>query len=692
VRRKQANQDDLTLYLYQPVSAASRNKKLDVGEVEMHTFLDLTQQFFAWKEFVDRQKIPPELSPVLVNSWKRCLARLNPYSEVPLRHLNADHLLAAQVASFDLLSIARPVMEDIYQFIEHSDTIIVLVNSAGIILDLLGDPEMLESAQQMGIVQGTLVSESQVGTNAFGLALNDRIPVSVVGPENFLRRFHDFTGTAAPVFDLSGHLLGALGLLYPAHRHHPHSLGLVVMGARAIEGQRQSDQLLAEQNSRLAQLNVILAANSDGVMVWNSEGVLMHINPAAARIFGLPEQASLGRQIGELICYPAFVKDAIEKGTPFTDVEANLEVEGRSISCVLSLRYVLNDDKRQWVIAIVRQAKDVRRLVQSQVGSYASLTLADIIGESREIRHVRRFIKSAANAQASVFIRGETGTGKIPVASAIHNESSRRDGPFMIFACAAVPSEIAVNELLGFDKGLFSNSPGGRPSKFELAHGGTLYFQDVDALPLEAQGVLLNVIDFGIVQRLGSSRPIEVDVRIIASSSAIMEELIAKGNFRPDLFYRLSSFEIRMPPLRERLDDLPLLVDRIAMRLSRQLHRSLRVDESVIDLLIKYSWPGNVRELEAVLGHAAVQAGFSSVIEPAHLPDYIHHLKALPANGTSSLKVRSLDELEREVILNAVGVCNGNVSEMARLLGIGRTTAWRRLRTYGISPADFRSE
>jgi transcriptional regulator of acetoin/glycerol metabolism len=136
---------------------------------------------------------------------------------------------------------------------------------------------------------------------------------------------------------------------------------------------------------------------------------------------------------------------------------------------------------------------------------------------------------------------------------------------------------------------------------------------------------------------------------------------------------------------------LPLLVDRIVMRLSRQLHYPLKVSEGVIDLLRKYSWPGNVRELEAVLGHAAVQAGFSSMIAPVHLPDYIRHPKALPANGASTPKVHSLDVLERETILNAVGVCNGNVSEMARLLGIGRTTAWRKLKTYGISPDDFRN-
>jgi transcriptional regulator with PAS, ATPase and Fis domain len=235
------------------------------------------------------------------------------------------------------------------------------------------------------------------------------------------------------------------------------------------------------------------------------------------------------------------------------------------------------------------------------------------------MQRVRRFVAAAAYVKTSILIRGEVGTGKNPIASAIHNQSLRREGPFMIFACSSVPSELVVSELSGVEKGASSSIPGGRPSKFELANHGTLYFQDVDALPLQAQGMLLNLIDLGIIQRLGSQRPIPVDVRIIASTSADIEKQISQGNFRSDLFYRLSAFEITTPPLRNRLEDLPVLVDHIIRRLSGQFDHQIEVDPGVIEVLRNYPWPGNIRELEAVLGRAAMQAGFSGVIAPKNL-------------------------------------------------------------------------
>jgi len=232
--------------------------------------------------------------------------------------------------------------------------------------------------------------------------------------------------------------------------------------------------------------------------------------------------------------------------------------------------------------------------------------------------------------------------------------------------------------------------PGGRPSKFELARGGTIYFQDVEALPLEAQGVLLNVIDLGIVQRLGSNKPVEVDVRIIAASSADLEASIAKGNFRSDLFYRLSSFEVRIPPLRERLKDLPVLTERITNRLSRQLNHQLSLDPGVMDELRVYPWPGNIRELEAVLGRAVTQAGFSGVIAPAHLPEYIRYPLELSGDPQNLNQIHSLSEVERQTILQTARLCSGNVSQMARILGVGRTTIWRKLKAFDVSPQDFR--
>ena len=656
----------------------------------MEDISELDQILSAWNAFIDRGELLPTIDWNVANSWKRCRGRLNPHRDEPLKRLSSEHLLSSQVARFELLSVARPIMEDVYQFVERSDSAVVLTNRAGYILDMLGDTEMLELLEHFGILSGTSLSESEMGTNAFGTSLFEGIPVRVVGAEHFLSRFHELAEAAAPIFNLKGRTLGALGVFTPAHRHHAHSLGLAVAGARAIEGLRQSDHLLAEQNSQLTQIKTILATNSDGIVVWDAKQVLMQINPAAEEILGIPARVMLGRHIYEFISYPEFLRQAVEEREPVSDAEVNLTIDGRPISCILSMRYVHQDDQLQWVVCTVRQEKDVRRLVHSQVGAFAALKLEDIPGDSREMQRVRRFVAAAAYVKTSILIRGEVGTGKNPIASAIHNQSLRREGPFMIFACSSVPSELVVSELSGVEKGASSSIPGGRPSKFELVNHGTLYFQDVDALPLQAQGMLLNLIDLGIIQRLGSQRPIPVDVRIIASTSADIEKQISQGNFRSDLFYRLSAFEITTPPLRNRLEDLPVLVDHIIRRLSGQFDHQIEIDPGVIEVLRNYPWPGNIRELEAVLGRAAMQAGFSGVIAPKNLPDYVHYPSKYPDGTISRHSIPSLDELEREAILNAAELCHGNASEMARLLGVGRTTVWRRLKTFGVSLDEFR--
>jgi PAS domain S-box-containing protein len=656
----------------------------------MNAPLDLLQQKIAWLEFMDHQEYHQDLQPLVAQSWKRCRARLNPYKHTPLKRLSKDHLLSSQVASFNLLNIARPIMEDIYHFVEHTSTIVALVNSAGFILDMCGDADMLELANQHGLSLGTSVSEIEIGTNAFGLSITDRIPNRIVGAEHFMDRFHEIAESASPIFDLSGRPLGAIGLITPKDRHHPHTLSSAIAGARAIEGQLQSDRLLAEQNNQLAQLNAIMAANSEGILVCNPEQVLMHINPAAAQILGISEKALLGRNLADFITYPQFIQVTMQKRTPITDVEVNVIIDGRPVRSVMSLRYVFHKDELQWIIITARPEMDVRKFVHNQVGARASLTLDDLPGESPQMKHVHRFIKSAALAQASILIRGEIGTGKNPVASAIHNISQRHNGPFLIFPCSSIPSELLVQELLGFEEGFSKHLPGGRPGKIELAHGGTIYFQDVEALPLEAQGILLNVIDLGIVQRLYSKRATEVDVRIIAATSINLEEKIKKENFRSDLFYRLSSLEIRLPPLRERKRDLPLLIERILDRLSRQLNHPIDLDPEVITVLKHYSWPGNIRELEAVISRAAAQAGFAGKITTNHLPAYVRYQQPVIGSPQEVNEIHTLSQLERETILHSAELCGGNVSAMARALGISRTTMWRKLRKLGISAQDFR--
>lgn len=659
----------------------------------MNETLDLEAWKLAWEEFVDHQNILPSVPPMIAGSWQRCWARLNPRQHIRMSSLQSSHLLSTQILSFDLISVARPIMEDIYQFVENSDTAIALVNGAGYILDLLGDPLMLEMAKAEGIKVGAPVSEVQIGTNSFGLALAERVPVQVIGAQHYIRQLHELAGAAAPIFDLTGRPLGALGLVNPVSSPfacHPHTLGLVVAGVRAIEGQRQSDILLGEQNSQLAELNEILAAISEGILVWNSDQVLMHANAAAARILGLPARYLVGRQVSEILAYPMFIQEALEKQEPLTDFEAGLQVGPRLINCVLSLRFVMQRHDLHWVILTFRQEKEIRQLVQRQFGTRAHFTLDDITWESAQMKQVYRQVKLAAAAQASILLRGESGTGKNILASGIHNASLRSEGPFLIFACQSVPAEMIISELLGYEADLSVNKAGGRPSKFELAQDGTLFFQDIEALPLEAQSILLNVIEMGLVQRMGSHRPIEVNVRFIASSAARLEKLVALGRFRADLLYRLSAFTIHLPPLRERLRDLPVVTDHIMNRLAQQLKRPLKLAPGMMDVLKSYSWPGNVSELEVVLEGAAARAGRATFLEPAHLPDFIHHPNRFSEDSQWGARIHPLNELERDAILKTAQLCQGNATQMSRILGISRTTLWRRLKEYEILLEEFK--
>jgi transcriptional activator for dhaKLM operon len=650
----------------------------------------LRDRLFAWTRFVSQQAIHPTVDPLVANSWQRCSPRLNPHQTANFKKLNPEHLLATQAANFDLISIARPIMEDIHQFIEASTTLVMLVNRTGFVLECLGDDEMAEIATQHQIITGTSVSEGQIGTNAFALALTERVPARVVGPDHFLQQFHKLADAAAPIFDPSGRPLGALGVLTEAQKYHPHTLGLIVAGARAIEGQWQSDLLLQEQIKQLGELNAILASVSDGIMVWNSEEILLHANTAASDILGVPAATLVGRKVEDNISFPDFIRDALADRQTITNAEANITINGHTARCVVSLRFAGHPSGTQWVILSLRRTEEVRQMIHHQTGPQVAVSIDDFAGRSREIERMRYLARTAAPARASILIRGESGAGKDFLARALHNAGPRRKGPFVIFGCSSVPNELVMEELLGFEQRYESQGAGGRPSKFELAQGGTLFFQNVDVLPFEAQALLLNVLELGLAQRLGSAHPVEVDVRIIASTTADLENLIKDGQFRADLYYRLSTFEIEMPPLRTRRTDLQFLVDRILERLSRQQNHTLALAPGVLNLLTRYHWPGNVRELEALLERAAIQVGKSEQINETHLPEFIRHPANLPTQTERLTHLSSFDHVQREALIQAARICNGNITQMAKVLGIGRTTVWRKLKALDISAEVYR--
>ena len=328
--------------------------------------------------------------------------------------------------------------------------------------------------------------------------------------------------------------------------------------------------------------------------------------------------------------------------------------------------------------------EQVRRLVQQQAGTLARLTIEDVYGQTPAMRRVLRQARIAARGTAPVLLYGEGGVGKNHLAQAIHNESERADRSFMAINCRAIPHELMLGELLGED-----NNNSIRPSKFELADGGTLLLDQVESLSLEMQAALLQLIETGHLTHLGGVTPIGVDVRIIAATSEDLERLVAEGSFLPHLYYRFGVFNITIPPLRQRSDDLALLAERFLARITRRDGRPAWIDDEAMSALRRYPWPGNVRELESVLERAVYQSR-DGVIRATSLPPALRQRRVLTARSTQPELVISVTEAEREAIIRAGWACHGHVSEMAQELQIGRTTLWRKMKRYNLTPEQFR--
>ncbi|MHB1404068.1 MAG: sigma-54 interaction domain-containing protein, partial [Desulfitobacteriaceae bacterium] len=312
----------------------------------------------------------------------------------------------------------------------------------------------------------------------------------------------------------------------------------------------------------------------------------------------------------------------------------------------------------------------------------------DIIGSNERFLRAVNLAKSAAKMNANVLILGESGTGKELFARAIHNESARRNKPFVALNCAAIPRDLINAELFGYVDGAFTGAKkGGSPGKFEVANGGTLFLDEIGDMPLELQSTLLRVLQEREVVRVGGYEPIPIDVRIIAATNTnIFEEIAYKGSFRGDLYYRLNVFTIEVIPLRERIDDIPELVENFLAELNATSGSLPKViEEGAIKILSKHNWPGNVRELRNVVERAFYVAENSPVITIRHLPDYVMYQYdvTLSKSYTPAFKIKSLGEpKERRYLVETLAQFRGNISKTAKHLGISRTTLYNKIKEY----------
>ncbi|TWH49314.1 sigma 54-interacting transcriptional regulator [Sporomusa sp. KB1] len=458
---------------------------------------------------------------------------------------------------------------------------------------------------------------------------------------------------------------------------------------------------LREKNREIVlaynRMDNIFNTMSDGVIIIDDKGIVRQVNLVVEEIFGKSGSTLLNKSVNELAGSEApFVEGVFERQEAYNDIEIFNDASLGRLHCISSGRPIFDD---QGMLAggviLLRPIKKVHNLINRLSGAQAAFRLGDIIGQSPAILKTIQAAFQAASCMSNVLIEGESGTGKEVFAQAIHNQSARRKGPFVAVNCGAIPRELIGSELFGYADGAFTGAKrGGRPGKFEFASGGTLFLDEIGDMPLELQVTLLRVLQERKLTRIGDNKLIPIDLRIICATNKDLAREVEQGNFRQDLYYRLNVISIKIPPLRERREDILLIFNSILTKMANELGRTIKnVDSEVYLLLEQYDWPGNVRELQNI-AERAINVAEGDTIRLEHLPEFIIDNKGMsirtspaakPDNLREPVKMKhNLSEQERQQIIDLLFKFKGNVSHVAKTMGVARSTVYRKMHQYNI--------
>ncbi|SHM72438.1 PAS domain S-box-containing protein [Caldanaerovirga acetigignens] len=579
----------------------------------------------------------------------------------------------------ELITTAMPFMEQIYEFVKGSGFIAILTDNEGCILKIIGDERILSEAISLKMVPGAFMDERSIGTNAMGTVLVEGMPLQVSGDEHYIKAYHRWTCSAAPIREPGGEMAGVLDLTGYSEHVHSHTLGMVAAAASAIENllqiKRFNEQLAFAKN----QIETVVNAIPAGIVTADLFGKIKTFNKHAQEIFGYDADEIKWINIRDLFDGWSKVKSQLMAGKGIYDEEVDVFARKNRLKYSISA-YPIHDGQGilKEIVCVFKEVKNVRKMAHKILGMKAVYTFDKIIGKNEQFVRLVEYAKKVANSRSTILITGESGTGKELFAQAIHNESARRDEPFVAINCGAIPRELIESELFGYDDGAFTGARrGGKPGKFEIADGGTLFLDEIGEMPLDMQVKLLRAIEDGVVTRIGGSRPIPVDVRIIAATNKDLEQEVRKGNFRKDLYYRLNVIPLRLPPLRERKDDIPILIDYFMKRISRRLNKKpVEIPENIMKALTEYNWPGNIRELENFVEFVINSEGIIPVLVEEKFSMNITLDRDLPNN--------SLEAAEKEHILRVLEHNGWNITSAARDLGIGRNTLYRKIKKYNL--------
>ncbi len=628
---------------------------------------------------------PETLRREIKASHERCKSYgLNPKTiRNPLqRRLTSDELADRIEQNREFLDIAITQMEELYQFVAGAGFAVTIADREGYIIYIIGDPPFLQKLALGNCCPGYRWTEKDVGTSVISLMLARMIPVQINDNEHFCQRGYGHTCSAAPVFGPDDRLLGVIALSGDAQRVHPHTLGMVITSARAIENQLRVQKASKELQLRNNYMSAIINSIDSGVIAVGENCIINRINRQGRRILQWRE-SPVGQPLAAIFGKQLDWSQLMRPGFEIVDREIILRSAGRTIQLLFSAKPIFDsNDQRKGTIVVFNEINRIRKIVHEMAGTQARFTFEDIISVSKSIREVKKMAMIVALGKSTVLLFGETGTGKELFAQAIHNASERSHYPFLAINCGAIPRELFESELFGYAGGAFTSAhKGGRPGKFELADGGTVFLDEIGDMPTDMQVKLLRVLQTGEVYRVGEHKSIAVDVRIIAATNSKLDQKVVRGDFREDLFYRLNVFPITIPPLRERIGDIIPLTKHFLKHCARALNKpGMQFSAEVEKILINYQWPGNIRELENAI-ERAVNLAESNKIEPETLGiGTLIHRAAIPKECRESL----LEEMEKQTIMEIITEMQFNLSKSAKVLGICRATLYKKIKRYGL--------
>lgn len=466
------------------------------------------------------------------------------------------------------------------------------------------------------------------------------------------------------------------------------------MGGQA----EQSSMMLEDQEELLEMYSSIFDIIYNWIVVVDSQGIIRMINNRYCDFLGVEHQEAVGKHVTEIIENTRMhivaqngrreIGDIQQiKGNKMIADRIPIYRKGQLIGAVGTVIFKDVLEMDAYVKRVGHMEKELdffKKELKKALGT--DNTFDNIIGTSQALQREMNLAKRVASTKSSVLLLGESGTGKGLFASAIHNASPRSEYPLIKVNCAAIPSELMESELLGYEGGAFTGAKkGGKPGKFELAHKSSIFLDEIGDLPLSMQAKLLKVLQEKEIERVGGVKSLKVDIRIIAATNRNLEEMVKEKTFREDLYYRLNVINIRIPSLRERKEDIPMLVDYLIRKTAKEMDRFVtEISPAAMRCLVEYQWPGNIRELENIIERAFNLVDKEAGITLHQLPAYLVAEKETEAIFAETSLKKMVEAVERKTISRYLEETKGNKYQAARLLGISRTSLYEKMDKYGI--------